>query len=164
MNFLKQYWFGLLVTLVLLLAALLFLIVLLSPRQDNQRRGFIPCTENMAAELYDCNGRSFCMLGAVLNNSLCDAGVVWTGVKEWSAGKQAAPWSNYFFTPDVSSEDEIAPEVEEFYRENPNLRQDVLQLENMHEQLLENQEDETEIPQSPIIENQNKDESEDVRE
>ena len=73
MGFVRQHWFGFIVTLVLLLSALLFLIVLFSPRQDNQKRGFIPCTETMAAALYDCRGRSFCMLGAILENSRCDA-------------------------------------------------------------------------------------------
>mgnify|MGYP007124839344 CR=1 FL=1 len=61
MGFVRQHWFGFIVTLVLLLSALLFLIVLFSPRQDNQKRGFIPCTETMAAALYDCRGRSFCI-------------------------------------------------------------------------------------------------------
>lgn len=59
MGFVRQHWFGFIVTLVLLLSALLFLIVLFSPRQDNQKRGFIPCTETMAAALYDCRGRQF---------------------------------------------------------------------------------------------------------
>ena len=68
MNCIKHYWFGFLVTLVLLLAALLFVIVLLSPRQDNQRRGFIPCTEKMAAELYDCTAAVFVCWELVLNN------------------------------------------------------------------------------------------------
>ena len=79
MGFVRQHWFGFIVTLVLLLSALLFLIVLFSPRQDNQKRGFIPCTETMAAALYDCRGRSFCMLGAILENSRCDAAVGLSG-------------------------------------------------------------------------------------
>ena len=133
MGFVRQHWFGFIVTLVLLLSALLFLIVLFSPRQDNQKRGFIPCTETMAAALYDCRGRSFCMLGAILENSRCDAAVVLTGLGDWVKGKQPSPWSNYFFTPDLEPEEELAPEVQEFYQDNPNLRRDMKQLEAMHE-------------------------------
>jgi len=158
MNFIKQHWFGTVIMLVLLPAVLLFLIVLFSPRQDNQKRGFIPCTENMAAELYDCGGRGFCMLGAVLSNSLCDAGVVWSGLSGWAAGKQPRPWSNYFFTPDLSPEEEPAPEVEEFYRENPHLQQDMRELEILHGKLLENQAADAllpaETPEMPLNNNQ----------
>lgn len=90
----------------------------------------------MAAALYDCRGRSFCMLGAILENSRCDAAVVLTGLGDWVKGKQPSPWSNYFFTPDLEPEEELAPEVQEFYQDNPNLRRDMKQLEAMHEQLL----------------------------
>lgn len=167
MNFIKQHWFGFLVTLVLILSALLFLIVLLSPRQDNQKRGFIPCTETMAAALYDCSGRSFCLLGAVLDNSICDAKVVLSGLGEWAKGHQPAPWSNYFFTPDLSPDEELAPEVAEFYQDNPHLRQDMQQLEKLHEKLLKNQEADTlfppQLPELPQSETNKKDEKEDVR-
>lgn len=168
MNFVKQHWFGFLVTLVLLLAALLFIIVLFSPRQDNQKRGFIPCTETMAAELYDCNGRSFCMLRAVLNNSLCDAEVVLMGLGDWVKDRQPTPWSNYFFTPDLASDEDVAPEVAEFYQDNPNLRQEMHQLEALHEQLLKNQEaDELippQLPEMPLLETNKKDGNENVSE
>ena len=58
----------------------------------------------------------------------------------------------------------IALKSKSFDRENPNLQQDMLQLENMHEQLLQNQEVATEVPQLPENINNDKEESEDVRE
>ena len=136
MNYIKQHWFGLLLGLFLLSCSLLFLTVLFSPRQDNQGRGFIPCTEQMAAKLYDCDGYKMCMLGAILNNSKCDAGVVFSGFKNWINGTQPRPWSNYFFEPELD-EEETEAEVAEFYKDNPNLQQDMLLSEKQHKQLLE---------------------------
>lgn len=139
MNFIKQHWFGALITLILLFSAILFVIVVLSPRYDNQKRGFIPCTETMADELLACSNKSFCMLGAVLNNSVCDAKVILNGLGDWVKGKQPAPWSNYFFTPDLTPDEETEAGVAEFYQDNPNLREEMERLKQLNQKLEQNQ-------------------------
>lgn len=71
MNFLKRHWFGLITGLFIFCVLVLFVLVLLSPRQDAKKRGFIPCTEAMAERMLACpeNGKTLCMLKAVLGNS-----------------------------------------------------------------------------------------------
>lgn len=135
MNFIKHNWFGILAGTLVLSGFALFLIVLFSPREDNQKRGFIPCTEEMAARLLDCDKGIFCTLGAVLNNSVCDAKVVGKGFSLWLKGEQKTPWANYFFKPDLEKESQLPQEVEEFYNENPQYHQDMLRLQKMHEEL-----------------------------
>lgn len=135
MNFLKHNWFGIFAALLILSGFALFLIVLFSPRQDNQNRGFIPCTEEMAVKLLDCDKKFTCTLSVVLKNSLCDAKVIGKGFSLWLKGEQNTPWANYFFEPDLENSAELPQEVEAFYKENPNLHQDMLRLQKMHEEL-----------------------------
>ena len=42
MNFLKRHWFGLITGLFIFCVLVLFVLVLLSPRQDAKKRGLIP--------------------------------------------------------------------------------------------------------------------------
>lgn len=135
MNFLKHNWFGIFAAVLILSGFALFLIVLFSPRQDNQNRGFIPCTEEMAVKLLDCDKKFTCTLSVVLKNSLCDAKVIGKGFSLWLKGEQNTPWANYFFEPDLENSAELPQEVEAFYKENPNLHQDMLRLQKMHEEL-----------------------------
>ena len=147
MNFIKQHWFGTLITMILLFSVIFFLIVVFSPRYDQQKRGFIPCTEAMADDLLVCSNKSFCMLGAVLNNSVCDAKVILTGLGDWVKGKQPAPWSNYFFVPDLSPDEETEAGVEEFYQDNPNLREEMDRLKQLNQKLEQDQSVETAVPE-----------------
>ena len=135
MNFLKHNWFGIFAAVLILSGFALFLIVLFSPRQDNQNRGFILCTEEMAVKLLDCDKKFTCTLSVVLKNSLCDAKVIGKGFSLWLKGEQNTPWANYFFEPDLENSAELPQEVEAFYKENPNLHQDMLRLQKMHEEL-----------------------------
>lgn len=146
MKFIKQHWFGTLITLIMLFSMLLFLIVIFSPRYDKQQRGFIPCTEAMADELLNCGNKSFCMLGAILNNSVCDAKIILAGLGDWVKGRQPTPWSNYFFTPDLNADGETEAEVQEFYQDNPNLREDMKRLKQLNENL-EQQQPAEELPE-----------------
>ena len=160
MKFIKHNWFGIIAGILILSGFALFLIVLFSPRQDNQNRGFIPCTEEMAVRLLDCNKKVGCTLKAVLNNSLCDASVIGKGFSLWLKGEQTTPWANYFFEPDLNSETKIPQEVEDFYKENPNMHQDMLRLQKLHEDLQKNSlvNQEEIIPQSQAqTENQQED-------
>ena len=135
MNFIKHNWFGILAGALILSGFALFLIVLFSPRQDNQKRGFIPCTEQMAAELLDCKQEVSCSLVAILENSLCDMKVILSGIKLWASGEQSTPWTNYFFVPEEVPQAELPQEVEEFYKENPNIYQEMQELKALNQQL-----------------------------
>ena len=99
--FMKEYWFGFFISLILLFGFLFFLLVLVSPRYDLQKRGFIPCTETMAKNIMNCpeEKKFLCGIKAVLKNSWCDLGVIKQGFSLWFDGKQKTPWDNYIFEP-----------------------------------------------------------------
>lgn len=139
MNFIKHYWFGLLSSSILFLGFLLFLLVLVSPRQDVQGRGFIPCTQAMADGMISCpkNRQYRCMFGYILENSWCDIKVVGRGLKFWVKREQKAPWSNFIFVPELptdpnAQEDEV---LQEFYENNPDFKFDMNQLKNLNDSL-----------------------------
>ncbi len=136
--FLKNYWFGLLMSFVLLMGFLFFLLIMLSPRYDAQKRGFIPCTENLVQNLAQCapTEKYTCGIKHILANTWCDIKVIATGWKNWGQGKQATPWSNYIFEPEP-----ITPidENDEFYADYKarglTARQDMQNLIKMGEAL-----------------------------
>ena len=99
MNFIRQYWFGLITGTFVFVFLALFILILLSPRQDIQKRGFIPCTEMMADNMLSCEGKVFCLLSAIVKNSWCDMKVVGRGMASWVKGEQRTPWENYIFIP-----------------------------------------------------------------
>jgi len=106
MNFIKNHWFGIIISFIIFVFFLLFVLVLLSPRQDQQRRGFIPCTEVFVEELLQCEkNKVWCLIKSSVSNSWCDIKVIGNGFSMWAEGKQKFPWSNYIFTPDLSSSD-----------------------------------------------------------
>ena len=105
MRWLKDHWFGLLMSIFLLLAAVYFILIFISPRYDLQRRGFIPCTERLAEAVADCReNKIVCTMGAIWDNNLCDLGVIYDGLRDWAGGKQKYPWSNYLFEPELFSD------------------------------------------------------------
>lgn len=91
MTFLKHHWFGLILSLFMLAYLLVFVLVLLSPRYDMQKRGFIPCTEAMAERLIDCDNGAWCMLKTIVRNGWCDAEVIGGGFRMWLRGEQKRP-------------------------------------------------------------------------
>lgn len=138
MNFFKQHWFGFLITLILGISFLFFVLILLSPRQDAQKRGFIPCTEAMADGILACpqDGYYTCLLKHILQNSWCDTKVIGKGIKSWLTGKQKTPWANYIYTPELPvPENEDSQELRDFYAENPDLRLDMLKLHMLSNEL-----------------------------
>ena len=138
MNFIKHYWFNLLIALVIILGMGFTLLIALSPREDAQKRGFIPCTEQLAENVSACRGGLWCATKAVLENGRCDAGVIIRGIRLWLKGKQPRPWSNYIFVPEINYHDNPLYENSElFYQENPDYRQDFEKLKQNHQQLEE---------------------------
>jgi len=143
MSFIKQYWFNILIAIMIICGMGLTIIVSLSPREDKQKRGFIPCTEQLADNITLCNGKIWCASKAIINNSICDAKIIISGVKLWINGKQKTPWSNYIFIPDLSHIDNpLYEESELFYKENPNYLQDFEELKQTHNDLEEKIQDE----------------------
>ncbi len=140
MSFLKRRWFGFIVSLIVAAFILVFLIVLFAPRQDVQKRGFIPCTEIMARELLSCSeNKAVCMLGAVMKNTWCDAGVIYEGFADWIKGRQPAPWSNYYFTPELPASAETDDEeLREFYDQTPDVGLSMQKLLEQNRRLEEN--------------------------
>lgn len=136
MAFLKHYWFGILTGLIIFIGLIMFVLILLSPRQDLQRRGFIPCTEDMAERLIACDRQIGCVMGAIMENSWCDAKVIGRGVKNWLSGKQSAPWSNYIFIPELPA-DELFDEAaqKEYFQNNPDSLQEMQELKQLNEEL-----------------------------
>lgn len=133
-----SHWFGLLCTTLLSLSFLFFILVILSPREDLQKRGFIPCTESMVLGMKTCptTDKYGCMFGKIIENSWCDITIIGQGFKLWVSGEQNAPWSNYLFTPDLTPAAAANDEaLQEFYKENPNIKDDLAKLEKLNEDL-----------------------------
>lgn len=148
-SFLKEHWFGLLMSFVILFGFLFFLLILLSPRYDAQKRGFIPCTESLAQNLLSCPQESkySCGIKYIFINSWCDMKVIGKGFSDWLDGKQKAPWSNYIFEPELNTP---IDETDEFYADykargiSPQLEMQKLiemhhNLENKNQQIIKEQ-------------------------
>ena len=137
MNFIRRYWFGLSTGLMIFLCFVLFVLVLLAPRQDIKKRGFIPCTEAMADKIISCEkNKVMCLLGAVLTNSWCDVKVVYQGLENWVNGTQSRPWSNYIFTPELPIDEDFNDEARaEYLKNNPDMRTEMEQLKKLREEL-----------------------------
>lgn len=137
MSFLRAHWFGLLVSLFTAYFVVIFILVLFSPRQDLQKRGFIPCTETMVREMLECNqeSKSFCMIGAVVKNSLCDSKVVLDGLGAWVKGQQPSPWANYYFTPELAGSEEEDEGLDEFRRQTPDVEASMEELRRLNQDL-----------------------------
>ena len=148
MDFINKHWFGLLTGFIIFIFGVLFILVLLSPRQDVQRRGFIPCTEIMAEKMLSCeNNKVFCLLSAVVQNSWCDIKVVGTGIQKWINGQQATPWENYIFVPEIPSDEIFDSEARtEYLRKTPDIRAEMQRLHELNKELEDAENKEPEIP------------------
>ena len=137
MNFIKTHWFGLLTGTVIFFFLILFVLILLSPRQDARRRGFIPCTENMAEELLNCEeNKFFCLFKVIVKNSWCDIKVVGRGIGAWISGEQSAPWSNYIFIPELPEAAEYEEEARaEYHKNNPDVKKEMLKLKELNKEV-----------------------------
>lgn len=81
---------------VIYLTAMLYI----SPRQDAQERGFIPCTKELVYELSGCErGKLGCAAKHLWRDMKCNVGVIYAGAKMWIKGEQTTPWANYLFEP-----------------------------------------------------------------
>lgn len=135
------HWFGFLVTMFLILVTAYFVVVFVSPRYDLQKRGFIPCTEQMATQIATCSqSRISCTFGAIWENNICDLKVIVQGWQNWRMGSQPRPWSNYLFEPETLTDDpEDDPALQNFFQENPDLDQEMQKLKLLNKDLEANE-------------------------
>lgn len=132
LNFIKIHWFGLIAAILGLLFLVLFVLIAVSPRQDQLGRGFIPCTQNMVMQMLRCTENKFwCMTKAVARNTLCDIGVVKKGVKLWLEGAEPTPWASYLFEPvlEIHENGDMHEDLIRFYEQNNNLNTDMQNLD-----------------------------------
>lgn len=136
MDFIRRYWFGLITGAFIFVFLVLFILILLSPRQDAQKRGFIPCTEAMAENLLSCEGKVFCLLSAVIKNSWCDMKVVGKGFSKWLEGKQSTPWENYIFIPEPAIDESFDAQARaEYLKSSPNIKEEMQRLHELNKEL-----------------------------
>ena len=165
LNFIKIHWFGLILSVVAVFYTAVFVMVFLSPRQDELKRGFIPCTEILVQDMFDCNGKAWCMSKAIVKNTGCDTKIVLEGLGDWVKGKQSTRWANYLFEPRMDKEnnqDEKHPELEEFYRDNRDIKADMEKL-NRQWQELEKSLPNDKITEVPVKEQAVKENKEEVK-
>ncbi len=108
----KEYWFGGLLALFIILFLLFVVVVAIAPHNDREMRGFSGCTYDMAVELNEVSAekRFLAVMKVVGEGYLCYAGVMRDGVLLWLDGRQETPWANYFFDQDDSVEGEAISE------------------------------------------------------
>lgn len=149
MTFLKNHWFGFILSLFVFAFVVVFVLVMISPRQDLQKRGFIPCTEILADELFACEkNKAVCMVKAILKNTWCDTKVIGEGAKLWADGKQKTPWENYLFTPELEDPEELDEGLEEFYEQTPDVEASMNNLKKLNlelEKQIKEEQDQKEI-------------------
>ena len=118
---LREYWFGILISLMVVVCLIFSLIVVLSPHSDGKMRGFAPCTYELAVRLSQQSGEGklWGVAGAVTNANLCYVSVIREGVELWVQGKQSTPWANYMYEPEPFYEDaNIEPISEDLLKAN----------------------------------------------
>lgn len=137
MSFIKKHWFGMIAAFVVAIFFVLFVLILISPRQDLQKRGFIPCTEALAEQVLSCEkNKIICMLSATMKNSWCDMKVVGRGFSNWVKGKQPAPWSNYIFEPELPEDEYFDDEArKEYLKHTPDIAAEMQNLKKLSEEL-----------------------------
>ena len=134
-KYIKKYWFGFLITVFVSFYLMVMSFVLLSPKQDNLNRGFIPCTQEMSQQiLANKKQNPFTLAKIVINNTYCDTKVVLSGFANWIKGTQKTPWENYFFTPETNTTKQEKDEaLEMYYKENPDYAKE---MQELHEKRL----------------------------
>lgn len=107
-NFLKEHWFGFVLSLFVFIFLLFSVIITIAPHNDAEMRGFTPCTYQMADEFNKIEDVKFTdVLTTVGIGYGCYFGVIYEGMRNFIGGKQKTPWANYLFVvKSIESEDE----------------------------------------------------------
>ncbi len=130
----KRDWFYVVAGLVAVFFVLLFLLLLIAPKQDARNRGFAACSQQLLQRLEQCEHRLWCSGRVIVATSRCDIAVVWQGFFDWIDGKQPYPWSNYIYEPEiVSLVDEDARR--EYLKQYPDTKQEMEKLHILRKEL-----------------------------
>ena len=144
MYFIKRYWFGGLLITIIGCFLILFLLLVISPKQDDKNRGFIKCTQQMVDSLYDCERQVWCSIKAISNNTFCDFMVIREGFKLWLNDKQPTPWSNYIFVPELNDNSFFDEEIQKKYLEkNPDTQAEMMRLNKLRKDLEDEENNQT---------------------
>lgn len=123
MNKIRDYWFGILLALMIFVWLSFIVIVAVAPHDDYRMRGFAPCTYTLAERLSTMTEEKrmssvISYIGAAYS---CYASVMREGLVLWSEGKQPTPWANYLFyaeDPFLIPAEESEPLSEELLKAN----------------------------------------------
>ena len=112
-KFVRLHWFGLLLSIFVVLFMLFMAVIAVAPHNDAKMRGFTPCTYQMAQELSRDTSHKMMRIFKIVNNGyFCYFQVISEGAKQFALGKQKTPWENYLFK--AESFEEIPEEGEPF--------------------------------------------------
>jgi hypothetical protein len=111
-NKIRQYWFGGLLAIFMLLFLGMVIIIAIAPHNDEKMRGFTPCTYEMAdnISIYSGQRQLLGVVGAIVNSYVCYFNVMEDGLNKWYNNEQDTPWDNYIFEPETM---EVAKELSE---------------------------------------------------
>ena len=136
MNFIKRYWFGGLLAFIVSCFLLLFVLLILSPKNDAKGRGFVKCTYDMIDDLTECDRAFGCSVTSVIKNTWCNIKVVAEGVDLWLDDKQEYPWSNYIFEPEIDKNSFFEEEARaEYLKNNPDVKKEMMRLDKLRKEL-----------------------------
>lgn len=106
-KFLKDYWFGILMSCLVFFCLLFAVIIAVAPHNDAKMRGFTPCTYQIAADLGQVEKPQLSAVLKIFGTGYeCYFSVIVQGTKQYFAGQQKTPWANYFFEPIIVDETE----------------------------------------------------------
>lgn len=142
MNYIKQHWFGMSISCFMAYFLLIFIMVAISPQNDEKNRGFIPCSYEQTEKIISCReNKLICVLSASLRGNVCYMKVMNKGLWDFITGKQPRPWSNYLFEPEIVQNDgkdaEYEAEIQKVMEENPTLVDDMEKIKEKNRELLE---------------------------
>ncbi len=131
-NCIKKFWFWIIVDTFFALYALFLAVVFFAPHQDAQNRGFVACTQQMIQDFEACqNSKIACPIKNILKNNVCDFKVITKGFFLFFAGKQARPWSNYYFIQQKTTTQDVEDEEwRSYYQSQKELVQEMEELNN----------------------------------
>ncbi len=150
MSFIKRYWFGGLIAFIVCFFMLLFILLVMSPKDDADKRGFVKCTHEMIDNLSDCNKGFYCTVKAIMNNTWCNVKVIAEGVDLWIDNKQKYPWSNYIYEPIIVDNSFFDEEARtEYLKKYPDVKRDMMRLNKLRKDL-ENEENNQEYSEEML--------------
>lgn len=102
-----KYIYFLILFCIVSTAIYLTTVLIISPKNDLQNRGFIACTRDLVLNLGECkSGETGCVFKSFYKDTSCNLGVIADGFSAWIKGNQSTPWDNYIFEPEWQEKSE----------------------------------------------------------